>query len=234
MKSRLYWFPTSRPKQLIMFTNVKAKIGGYAAILPLAAAKVTRIELICDIFIALFNYVEQTRATAEQLTEFQALIETAAGNTPGKPAPDAPVFQPLNLPAGAFVGIFEEFKDLVEDIKAADNYTRGIGEDLMIVAPEGTSTPDADIAASIQPQATGSNYKVNIKGSLQGQSAIRVEYYRKGAGVPQSFFFTKLPGEITIVPHTPGEPESGSLRAILLRNNQEIGQWSPDYPVTVS
>jgi len=64
------WFPKSRPKQLVMFTNVKAKIAGYRNILPLTQEKIDRIVLICDVFIGVYNFVEQSRAKAANLTLF--------------------------------------------------------------------------------------------------------------------------------------------------------------------
>lgn len=237
MKKQIPWFPTSRPKLLVMFTNIRDKISGYETILPITKAKKDRIILICEIFIALYTYVEQTRATTEQLTDFQDLILTAEGGTQGELAPAAPVFQILNLPTGAFVGIFEEFKELVEkSIKGADNYTNGIGEDLMVVAPEGTNTPDSEIVAEMKVQAKGTDYKVRVEGSLQGMDAMRVDWRPKGATVWRKGvgYLTKLPGELAIEPSVAGEPESGELRCILIEKNEETGQYSPNYSITIS
>lgn len=228
------WFPRNRPQQLVMFTNVRAKIEGYKNILPLDLAKVAQIELICDTFIAVFNFVEQTRAKAENLTDYQDLIFMAKDGVQGEPAPAPPAFQVLVLPVGAFVGIFEKFRDLVAEIKTADNYTHGIGEDLMIVITEGGETSIDNITASIKPTSLMNNYKVRIEGSMQGFKGMKIEYRPKGVNVPQTFFLTKLPAEITVVPQQTGEPESGELRAIMIEDNQEAGNWSPNYPVTVS
>ncbi|MDQ3798663.1 MAG: hypothetical protein M3384_04375 [Acidobacteriota bacterium] len=233
-KQSVDWFPKARPQQLVMFTNIKAKIGGYAATLPLAAAKVTRIELICDTFIAVYNFVEQARATMQNVTEWRDLIFTAEGGTPGAIAPKAPAFNGVVLPDGAFAGIFQEFRRLRDDIVHADNYTPGIGEDLMIVAPEGDDLNPDELAASVK-LTTLPGYKVRAEGSLQGMDAMRFDYQRKGAsGWTPVAFATKLPAEFAVAPQTPGEPESGVIRAVLLDKNAEIGQFSPLYPVTLS
>jgi hypothetical protein len=234
MKKQSDWFPKTKPKQLIMFTNVKAKIGGYQATLPLTAAKVDRIMLICETFIAVCNYVEQTRATLKNLTEWQNLIFTAEGGTPGAVAPKAPTFNTVTLPDDAFVGIFAEFRRLRDDIVNADNYTHGIGEDLMIVAPEGEDLNLNELQASARLTALA-GYKVRAEGSLQGMDAIRFDYQRKGASAwTPVAFLTKLPAEFTIAPHAPGEPETGVIRVVLLKENTEVGQFSPQYPITVS
>jgi hypothetical protein len=228
------WFPKNRAKQLLMFTNMKAKIVDYKTVLPLANEKVARIILICDTFIAIYNYVEQTRATTQLLTDYQDLILTADGGTAGALAPAVPVFQTLTLPPDAFVGIFGEFQKLVDDIKHADGYTHGIGEDLMIVAPEGSEMVLDELIAGIKAEPLAGMKKVRISGSLQGMSAIQVQYQPKGTGAVQNFFLTKLPADITIASAAPDQPENGFIRAVLIENNQPVGQFSPDYPVTIS
>lgn len=228
------WFPKTRPQQLIMFTNVRAKIAGYEGILPLTDAQVKRIQLICDTFIAVYNFVEQTRATTQQLTDWQDLIFTGEGGTQGEAAPAAPAFTAPTMPGGAFVGIFQEFRERRDDILSADNYTHGIGVDLMIVAPEGEDLDLNELVASARLTSLP-GYKIRAEGSLQGMDAMRFDYQRKGASawLPVAFL-TKLPAEFTITPQTAGEPETGVVRAVLLKNNQEVGQFSPLYPVTIS
>ena len=65
--------------------------------------------------------------------------------------------------------------------------------------------------------------------------AVRIEYKRKGteswSGVG---FFTRLPGTFTITPAVVGAAESGNIRARFLKNNSEVGNYSPEHPVTVA
>ena len=228
------WFPRSRAKQLVMCSNLKAKIGNYETLLSFPTAKTARIILICDIFIELYNYVEQVRATTFTLTGFQNLIFNAQGGTQGAVAPEPPVFQTVTLPAGAFVGIFQELRELVDDIKNTDKYTRAIGEDLMIVAPESEEMNLNEVVPALKINALMNDYKVRVEGSLRGFKAIKIEYTAKGAVVPQEFFLTKLPGSIKIIPQQPGNAESGSIRGVFIKDNEEVGQRTPMYPVTIS
>jgi hypothetical protein len=217
-----------------MFTNVRAKIGGYEAVLPLSAAQVARVELICDTFITVYNFVEQTRATTQQLTDWQDLIFKGIGGITGDSAPKALIFQIFELPVGSFVNIFEEFRELREQIVSADGYHDGIGEDLMIVAPKSDdlNLNELQASAKLTPLA---GYKVRAKGSLRGMDAMRFDYQRKGASdwTPVGFV-TKLSAEFIITPQTPGEPETGVIRVVLMEKNQEVGQPSPLYPITIS
>jgi hypothetical protein len=228
------WFPTTKPQQLNMFTNIKAKIGGYQATLPLEAAKVDRIILICETFITVYNFVEQTRATLKQLTDWQDLILTAKGGVQGAAAPKAPTFDSVALPDDAFVGIFVEFRKLRDEIISAANYTPGIGADLMIVAPEGEDLDLSKLNASVNLTSLA-GYKVRAEGSLHGMDAMRFDYQRKGVGTwTPVAFLTKLPAEFNIAPQTPGEPETGVIRAVLIEKNEEVGNLSPQYPITIS
>lgn len=235
MKKRsIDWFPTTRPEQLVIFTNVKAKIGGYQATLPLPAAKVDRIMVICETFITVYNYVEQTRATLKQLTEWQELIFTAKGGSQGANVPKPPTFNAVTLPDDAFLGIFQEFRNLRDDIVRADNYTAGIGEDLMLVATEGEDLDLNELVAAVKITSLA-GYKLRAEGSLQGMDAMRFDYQRKGASTWSPVaFVTKLPAEFVITPQTAGEPETGVIRAVLLEKNEEVGSFSPQYPITIS
>ena len=231
-----YWFPRTRAGQRAMFANIRDKIAGYETVLELKPAETARIVLICDTFLTVNDFVEQVRATAQGLTDWQNLIYEAAGDDlkAGDPAPAAPSFQSVTLPAGAFVGIFEEFKALVEDIKAADGYTEAIGEDLMIVGEEAGERDLSELVAALKNIQPMAGYRISLDGSLQGMKMMRVEYWAKGASAPQVDKFDKLPAVMTVTPKTAGEPETGHLRAFLLKDNEQIGQSSPDYPVTLS
>jgi len=64
--------------------------------------------------------------------------------------------------------------------------------------------------------------------------ALRVEYARKGGSFSPVAFLTNTPGGFQITPETPGEPETGHVRAVFIKKNEEYGNYSADYPVTVS
>jgi hypothetical protein len=229
-----YWFPRTRAQQLLMFTNIKLKLPNYKEALGLSTAKIDRIILICDIFISVYNFVVQARATNGGLTDFQDLIFTAKGGTKGEPAPSAPVFQVLTMPAGAFVGIFDEFKTLVQkSIKTADGYSKDIGDDLMIEPAEAGEIVEATVEPDLKRE-TFTPYKIRLSGSMKGFKGLKVEYRKKGSDIPQTFFQTDLPAVIAVVPTVAGEAEAGQIRAKFIENNEEVGQWSPNYDITVA
>ena len=66
-------------------------------------------------------------------------------------------------------------------------------------------------------------------------SAIRVEYQRNGTTTWANVgFLTKLPGVCTITPATPGQPEAGRIRGFFVKDSENLGLSSPEYPVTLS
>lgn len=230
--ARRPWYPGSTAGQLAMYANVLAKIADYQASLPLTAAQVARIQLICEIFIAVTEYIEQTRATMTAVTGWRDDILT--GQPTGDTAGPAPTFDAFVLPVGSFIGIVTEFRDFRDLIVASPGYKEAFGEDLMIVGPE----IEAPSAPSVTPSltiTTSTGYVVNIAGSLQGYDAIRFEYQRQGTSNWAIVgFATKMPTSITITPATPGQPENGQIRAIFIEKNAEFGNFSPNYPITIS
>ena len=132
------------------------------------------------------------------------------------------------------IGIIDKFREHRELIVASPGYTTAIGEDLMIVAPETEERGEGDVTPNLKI-TTDTGYKVAVAGSMQGMDALRVEYQRKGSDAWNiAAFLTKMPGEFTITPATPSQPESGRIRAVFIKKNTEFGNFSPEYPITVS
>jgi len=228
------WFPTSMPAQLVMFQNVRAKSDIYQTVLRLTVAQVERLNLICDIFINAYNFAAQAKSAMEAVTNWRDSIFTGSPAT--TPAPAPPTFVTATMPVGSFIGIFEEFRKMVDLVKSSPGYTRAIGEDLMIVAPQipDGGTNGLDLLKPELKVATGSSYNVRIAGSLKGMDAMRVEYRAKNGEWTLAGFFTNMPNQFTVSPQTPGEPEIGYVRGTYIRKSQPVGLPSTEYPVTVS
>ncbi len=149
-------------------------------------------------------------------------------------APAPPNYAGAPTITGIFIGIFDEFRGLVDMIKASPGYTEAIGEDLMIVGATITPPPIDQMAPDLKV-TTSQPYIVHLTGSMQGMDVMRVEYSRKGTAVwVTAAYLTTLPAEFTIAPNTPGAPEMGNIRARFTKKNVEVGNLSPEYPITVS
>ena len=228
------WFPTTMPEQLVMFQNVRAKSDVYQTVLPLTLPQVERVNLICDIFINAYNFATQAKSAMEAVTSWRDNIFT--GSPANSAVPPAPTFPAPTMPVGSFIGIFDEFRKMVDLIKSSPGYTRAIGEDLMIVASQTTDggTSGLDLLVPELKVTAGSSYNVKVVGSLKGMDAMRVEYRAKSGEWKLAGFFTNMPNQFTVTPQTPGAPEIGYVRGVFIKKSLPVGVSSPEYPVTVS
>lgn len=232
MNERQDWYPSTRPKQRRMYANVLAKVDNHKEAIPdLTDARAARIKLICQTYIALHDWLEQSEAALGGGYEFQKDMER--GEISETPSP-APVFPPLVLPAGAFKGFVKEFRDEMGLLKKQAGYTRAIGEDLMIVAAAKEARRPEDKQPAFE-YATRQGFKLWVTGRMQGMPTAKF-YYRRKDATDWIFvgFLTKTPGELSIPPAQAGVPEIGEIKAIYFGDNQEIGQFSTNTEVTLS
>lgn len=226
------WYPSRRANQRAMYANVLAKIAGYEGVIDgLDAGRVARIRLMCQTYIAVFDWLEQCEARLTSAYEFQKELERGAT---GEPVNPPPAFDALTLPAGAFKGFVTEFRKEIGLLKKQSGYTQAIGEDLMIVAEKGDQIAPEQRQPDFKYEVR-QGFRLNVTGSMQGMRAANFYYRRKGQ---ENFVFvgylTRTPGELHIPPAQADTPETGEIKAIFSENNQEVGQFSTNTEVTLS
>ncbi len=224
------WWPTVLAAQAVVAGNIKIKISNHATALSLTPADITEIQDTCGAFIAAFEYTNQSKGTMQGVTQWRERVFNGDPDVALAPAP--PEFRTapdIPFPQGVVVRI----QRIRDRILLNKGYNQGIGEDLGLIGPEEapknplTTRPELKTAA-------GNDYTVRLVGSMQSMEAMRVEWAPKGGAYRTVAFLTSTPANITITPEVPGKPESGSVRAVFVRKNQDFGQYSADYPVTVS
>lgn len=225
------WYPSERPKQRAMYANFLAKIDNYKDVIQGLPDMTARLKLICQMYIGIYDWLEQTSATSGETYQWRSDMETGDKSETVQPPP---VFQVLTLPADAFKGFVTEFREKIGLLKRLDGYTPAIGADLMIVREKSESLN----LTAVRPELTYTvlpNYKVRAAGKMRGLAAVKFYYRRKGTTEWLNIgFLTKLPGEIQITPAQTGVPEVGDLRAVFTENNTETGQFSDNSEVTLS
>ena len=224
------WWPTTLSAQVALMTNFQSKIASYTVPLALTPAQVALAEGLCDAIIGSMTFHESCKNTMLAATQWRDLV--LYGEPRGDAVPNTPAF-PASGVSPYTRGSVDQFFAFREMIVASPNYTESIGEDLGIVGAEVTPEPESEFTPSLSV-TTIVGYKVSLSGSLQGRDAMRVEYQRNGGAWTTVAFITKLPAEVSITPQTPGEPESGSIRAIFIEENEPFGNLSPSYPVVLS
>ena len=225
------WYPSARPRQRAMYANFLAKIDTHAPTLNMTGQQAARLKLICQTFITIHDWIDLTEATVSQVYDWRDDLET--GNE-SENVPPPPIFQSIDVPVGAFKGFVKEFREKVRQIKENDNYTKGMGEDLMIVAEKGEELNLAEAKTDFSYTARP-NFIVRVTGKMQQMSAAKFYYRRRGTTEwVYVGFLTKLPGELQITPAQAGTPEAGEIRSRFVENNVEIGQFSDTAEITLS
>ena len=228
---RKYWLPKAKPAQLLVVQNFRVKLEAYAVQLGLSPAEVTEALAMCDAIVGAINIAEQCKQSMLALTQWRD--DVLSGEPLGSAAPPAPVF-PVVGATTYERGVLKQFAKLRDQIVSSPGYTQAIGEDLGIIGPESTRPAPGSITPDLKAE-TSTGYRVNLTGSMQGMDALRVEYSRDGGENFQTVaFLTATPGGFQIAPANPNQPEKGVIRAVYIKRNEEIGNFSASYPVTVS
>jgi hypothetical protein len=125
------WYPSTMDGEFVMYTNVYVKIDNYATKYGLTTAIVSRVKLMCSTFTDIYQKIQQNRATDKDQTQWVKKIMRSKYD--GSSVTNAPVFQTIPIPTGAFNGVEEEFRKFVAQFKENDAYEEADGIDLMIV-----------------------------------------------------------------------------------------------------
>ncbi len=229
MKTRRDWLNRPLPELNVMFANVNEKIGNYKTAYGLSDAWIAQVKLLCDTFTTVYAKIAQNRATDKQMSDwFGALLN---GKPKGSPAPAAPEFQAVTMPAGATVGIIDDFRERMGFFKANAAYTEADGADLMIVSTPGEASDPNEATPELK-------VSVNLGGAIEVSytknefSGLELQWRKAGAA---DWLMADKSTEriITFTPAGINAPEKIELRGVYLLKNQRVGSWSPIYTVTV-
>lgn len=231
MSQRYPYWSGKKGDQIIMLQNCLAAWPTIGPTLGFTPVQVTAFTLLLTEFLAVLNEVDQAQFAMKAVTEWRNLV--LYGPLTNKPAPPPPG---LTTPAEPTVngGFFEQLKQWRSQILAATDYTEAIGEALSLIGPMMPNRNPNDAEPDFRV-TTSTDYWVNFKGSLQGFRAVQVQYQRKGTAMWENVgVLVNTPGGLQITPATPGAAEAGVVRCVFIDDNQLIGNYSPNYPVTIS
>lgn len=221
------WWAQTLAAQLLQITNFQAKAPKYAASLGFTMAEV---DAICDAFTGAVNSAEECKRTMQAMTQWRD--EVLYGKETGQAVEQAPVF-PVVGTTDYTQGVVKQFHELRDRIVSSPNYTIAIGEDLGLVGAVITAKP-ADEVQPVIKSVQASGVSVQIRGSMQGMDALRVEYAPNGGAFRPVGFLTSMPGTISITDGAETGPQNGRVRAVYVRKNADYGNYSPEFPVTIA
>lgn len=211
-------------------TNLKNRIDDNAQALDLSAAQVANAIAICDTFIAAVSVTDSCKQVMQGMKQWRDAV--LDGEPVGTAAPQAPVF-PVVGPVTYTLGVVKQLFKLRDMIVSLPGYTMAIGEDLGIVGAEITPPEPSEMAPVFKSVRT-SGTTVTLTGSMHGMDAMRVEYAPANGSFSTVGFATNTPVVVNITPTNPNQPENGQIRAVFIKKNSPFGNFSANYPVTIS
>ena len=226
------WFPGTLQERAAWYQNFNTQFATVALSLGFLPADVTSVTADFELLEFLANTATEKAAFNEALRQYRLII--TEGDI-GDPAPGYPTSPVVDPPSVRPTGLFERLDDLVKRIRVAPAYTAETGALLGIIP----STPAAPLLDEMKPVIKASEsfglFKFNLDVTRMGMSAFRVEIQRKGSDKWDAVAFaTNNPAEVTVTPTTPGAPERILVRAVLMKNNEQVGQPSDPTFVTVN
>lgn len=225
------WWPQRKGDQVVWLYNCSAAWTSAGPALGYDSHQVADFTLLLAEMVSVINDVDQCGVAMKAVNDWRNNV--IYGPETNKTAPASPtITQPA--PPTINSGFYEQLKRWRGQVMSNANYTNQIGEALGFVGPEKQNLNPADAQPELRV-ATAEDYWVNFTGSMQGFDAVKVQYQRKGTAVWENIgFLTRTPGGLQITPATPGTAEMGVVRGIYVLKNNEVGSYSPNYPVTVS
>lgn len=223
------WLTRPLPELFVMFNNVEAKIESYKVRYELTDEWITRIKLICQTFIQAYAGIMNARATMKDSNTW--LESLLYGMPRGTAATAAPIFQATTIPPDAFIGILDEFREMIGFFKANSAYTLADGENLMVVLPNSEEI-DTENAAPVLKISVDADGKVTVKYKRGDFSGLELQW-RKAGDADWQFVDKSTEINITFTPAGITPPQNIELRAIYLLKNKRVGQWSPVYTLTL-
>ena len=223
------WWPRPLLDQLTLMQHFKVRIAYHAEALGLTPAEVEDAIGLCEAFEAAYTYTERCRNAVNAVTVWRDdIFEGEGPPLPGRDPVKLPEFDhpPLRR------GIVPAFHALRRRIVAAPRYVPSIGYDLGIIGGERTRRDPDTIVPDLEVSVFEGNF-VNLKGSLQGMDAARIEYAPDGEDFRTVAFITRTPGGFYIAPQTPGRSEVGMIRSILIKNSRTIGIYSKMHTIVL-
>ena len=227
------WFPLALQERAAWYENFAQNIATVGTSLGLTAADLSgvvadnqNIQFLATAAMTLQSYTEAVRQYRIIFTE---------GNI-GNPTPAFPALDPLEVPNPAQpTGAYERLDNLVKRIRVAPAYTPEVGALLGIIPSSPAPIPEPDMKPAIKASDSFGGYKFEVNVTRLGMTAFKVQV-QKGSDPAwnDAGFATSNPAVLTITPTTPGQPERIMVRAILLKNNEPVGQPSDPTYVTVN
>ena len=224
------WYPTTLEGEREMYSAILANLDEVDTTLKMEAAKKTRLLEMAQAFVAYDENLTLNRAAVKSLgTGFKTLMDGKKGSDP---MPEPPKYHELTLPAGDFVGMENEMREMRRYMTGLFTWTENMGDVLKLNGRE-TDAPNLnELSPDVKiKQVEGRNVYVSTK--KEGMDGTEYQWRIAGETIWQPLMNSGEADAILEIPIAPGEAKKIELRAIFLRKFKRVGIWSPTYNASV-
>ena len=220
-------------KLLDALTVEQANIETYKSQLGFGGAELTECQQDHANLSTALNNVDISQADSKSVTKVKDLVFSGDPDVTVEPYP-AFAITPLPNP-NVKAGARSRYSNRKQRGKLAAGYTEQIGLAMGYADASPTPVAPADLNASAKFKDAG-DYKFEAEFRKQGMSGMAFQYRLKGiekwGGAVNAI---QSPVSVSVdPPATEGDVVQIEVRCRLLQGNEQIGQWSPIYPLTVN
>ncbi len=221
--------PTSEGDWEIFIENLAEKLPAEQAALGLTVGDTVRLSAAALNFDYLRNVANQMKDTNDAFYEYKKSMFYG----PMEGTFEPPTFPIVTLPELGEPGIIPWVRQLVQRIKASPAYTEQMGENFGFIVNGSEGIAPGEIVPTIKLAALTFG-RVEIKFGKQGLDGIQIEWRPKGEQAWQlADKYTSSPA-IHEAPSPDDKPQAREYRAILLKKNQAVSQFSAIESVTTT
>ena len=227
------WFPGPLAERVEWFQVFATNFADEAVALGFLPADVTSVTNDNLVMQAIGDYNALLDAYANAFRQYRTAITEGDIGDPTPNVPDAPSWPDVSAVP---TGIYERLVKLVDRIRAAPAYTLEIGASLGIIpkSPSDSLSP-TELKPVLKASASEMNYTFTVDVTRLGMPGYSVQILRQGGTNWTTVALANAnPCPVTVTPTTPGQPERIQVRAILSKNNTDVGIPSDATYVTVN
>lgn len=130
-------------------------------------------------------------------------------------------------------GVEFRTREIVRHIKGHFSYSVADGEALGIVADETAPLNFGDMTAEFTVK-TLADFELEASFRKNGADAMRFEFRRNGGAWQPAAYLVSSPGTLVVPPLVEGKGEQIELRGILIKKNENVGNFSAIVPAFIA
>jgi hypothetical protein len=219
---------TSDLEFVVQLNNFSSKLPAYVTVLGLPATTVVAAANDAAYFGFAVTAIDTADTYKQGWTEIKKSARKGKGTSPISGFPSA--VNVTTPPTAVVPGIEDRFRALAQNIKTNPAYTKAIGEDLGIVAPEDSTEL---IAPTLKVKLDGGLAVISFNKAKS--SGIRL-YCKRGTEAGFTFLAvdTKSPYTDSRPNQNPGSPEKREYYAFYQVDDKQVGNQSAVVEITVN